>query len=105
MSNLLSQDEIKTLLLAFDESDEGVSDFARPRAKVESTKTIVGTTLADIARQNVRRKKVVNEPDYLHITMVGGQKYYSCPGSTVLHPESNARSIFDFSKIRGFISS
>ena len=104
MSQLLSDDEINSLLVAFDEplADDA---FSRPRRRIRESKATIGTTLADIARKNTVAKKVSKEPDYLHVTLIQGVTYFSSPGSTVLHPEHHARGIFNFSKIRGFIRS
>ncbi len=88
---LLSNKEINLLLNNFDDPTVNTSTVA------------TGASLADIAKRNT--KKIVNEPDYLHVKIIQGQKYYSCPGSTVWHPEIHAKKLFAFSKIRGFIPS
>ena len=104
MAQILSADEIDSLLISLSDSPASTTQSAaRPtRSRGGSSPIPMGTTLADIGRQNTRRKPS-KSPDYLHVTSIQGEAYYSSPGSTVLHPESHARKIYDFDKIRGFI--
>lgn len=99
MASLLSEEEINSLLTAFDQPTITTTPFSAPRAKVKNTR--VGATLADIARRNSTKQS--KEPDYLHLTIIDGENYYSSPGSTVMHPEQHAKTVFDFSKIRGLV--
>lgn len=98
MSDVLSQEEIDALLSGASFDDEPILETKSapkaPRREVESVKIDVSQFM------HSGGQKVVAS---LHTYTIEDNIFYCEPGSTVLHDEQYARSLYNFDRVRHFV--